>query len=713
MNKVFAVIAACIMASSVSFAGIEWTKSIADETEALDLVCNVREGGGLVISPVNSLDQFEMLREELGPSGLPLLGKSDQGMKTFIFKGCKNWERVSFVHGSRCEGTALLRVGRGIIVLAAFDVAKDPLFKTDLERELALQNSGIIIRGVACGIKDGGECKTPHRGEGFINISLFNRFNDPVTVEGDLVIESPDGKKTFSKTETKDKYGAFNVRIDGDFLTFGETRVSVSITDKKSGMVFDLRQWTLDRPCYFNIATPEYRGLVSAARRDPTVHLGAYFDNGRNEIFEGRELTAVVTSPAGETVLDFKGRFADSNSVPFDVPLTHDAEEGVYKIVCESVGRDGEKVRAEDVFKIVPVRRGQVFVDQDGGLLADGEPWYPFGMYNLGENGEVDAASELGIDVVHVWKTSPEMIEHFKEKNMRLAVRTGAWKQVSDNWNAKSGIPPPVFDFETNVSFRAYADMIATEPETIAFWCTSNGGGINEVPGIRRISAYWNRIDPEDHPTYISTSHEPHMADAADILGVACHPRAFSHKDPMTAIADLIDKCYEANRPGRCIIAIPECFGNTSRRQDESPEECKCMAYLSIVHGVKGIFWYCWWDHEGQGAGKDPKIRKVIKEITTEAKEFKLALLAPGFSKFKSADKLVHGCLCGDDTTGRYLICINGAERPSDSFVELPLLKGVILEPLFDSPAVAPDANGKLSLKLNATERAVWRLTAR
>lgn len=695
--------------SFTTLAGIEWTKTIADETEALDLICGVRDGNALVISPVDGPDQFEMLRDELGPNGVPLLGKNDKGQWTFNFKGCRDWEHPAFVKGA--EGnTALLRIGKGLLVLTSIDAAKNDTFKIQLERELSLQNSGIVIRGITCGIKDGGRCHRLHRGEGYVDINLVNWLNDAVSVDGKVIVESPDGKKEFTGTTTKDKKGNFNVRIEGDFFTFGETHVAISMTDQKSGKSYDLADWTLERPIYFKVVPPEYRGLISAARRDPTVHLGAHFDNGRKENFAGRDFTAVVTSPTGVKVLDYNGKFGESNDIAFDVPLARDAAEGIYKIVCDSTGRDGEKVHAEDTFKIVPVRKGQVFIDQDGGLLADGKPWYPFGMYHLANKTDVDAAVDMGLDMIHLWGTSQEMIDYFKIKNLRLVVETSAWPQIINNWAKWGGVPPPVIDFETNAHFRAYAEMILKEPECLAFWYTSDEGGASELPGISRINKYWHELDPEDHPTYLVTTHEPRMKAGGDIFGLDCYPRSFGSKGDMRKIGDLIDNLFANNPPGRCIIAVPESFGCTADKHKETPEECKCMSYLSMVHGAKGIFWYCWWDPGNQGACNDLNTRQAIKEVTSEAKEFKLALLAPGFTKFKSSDERIHGCVCGDDTTGRFVICVNGTDDPSDSPIESPALKGLSLEPLFGSPTATPDANGKMVINLKAMERAVYKV---
>ncbi len=134
------------------------------------------------------------------------------------------------------------------------------------------------------------------------------------------------------------------------------------------------------------------------------------------------------------------------------------------------------------------------------------------------------------------------------------------------------------------------------------------------------------------------------------------------------------------------------------------------MSYLCMVHGAKGLFWYCWWDGGEQGALYDADLRASIRKLTDEAKEFKLALLVPGAVTFRSADEKVHARLCGDASTGRFLIAVNGSDDPSDGVFANQALKGLKLEPLFDTPAAQPDKNGQMKVAFKGAARAVWRV---
>ena len=687
---------------------ILWESSVSDAEDALIIVGDVRDGAALVVGPLSNQEQFEGLADEFGPSGVPSLGKDKEGHWTLELKGCKGWERPGFSPFGSEHGAVMLRLGQGLVVLTAFDGRKSDKFKEGLARELALQNAGVAFKGVTFVNAVGKRVGKLARGDGKVELSFLNLTDDPATVSAELVVESAAGKRTFTGEGSGIKKGAFKVAVPGDFLAYGPAKASMSFTEKRNGKTYVAGKWSLDWPEYFSVVLPEYRGMVSAARREAAVHLGARFDDARQESFAGRDADIEITGPDGAKIAAFKKTFDESPRLSFDAPLAQDAATGTYRVAVRSTDASGKQIGAEGSFKIVPVRPGQVFIDQDGVLLADGKPWYPFGIYHLAGRDNIIAAAEMGLDLAQLWSGSKENLESLKEFGIRLVYETEAWGQVINTFVNGSGYIPEVYNFETNANFRTRAELVRDNPAALAFYYTSDEGDPPVLPGIKHVRDYWEKIDPEDHPTYLVATRDPAMSDGADIIGVDCYPRSFGAKRPMTSISDLIEK-FNAQLPGRCIIAVPESFGHSGKHQ-ETPEECKCMAYLSMVHGAKGVFWYCWWDSGNQGACADAETRRVIKEVTTEAKDFKLALLVPGATVIRSADDRVRARLCGDATTGRFLIAVNGSDDPSDGVLESPALKGLALEPLHDSPTAQPNAEGRMAVPFAPAARAIWKV---
>ena len=683
-------------------------ESVEDADGAFVLAGSVRDGLALVVCPVSSQSQFEPLADEFGPAGVPTLAKDKSGRWTISLKGCPGWERPRFAPRGEGERMALLRMGKGLVLLSAADMREDKAFRDMLEEELLMQIEGFAFRGVSFsrhGTK--GNSKKPVRGKGKAEISLVNTRSVLADVTARLVID-PNGAEpiVFAANAASSTKGPFKIAIEGDFVVYGPCKAKLELVSKESLRSYVVGEWTLDWPEYFSFVAPAYRRMVSTARREAAVHLGALFDDIREETFAGRVADITVTGPDGGKIASFKREFGDSPRLAFDVPLAKDAPEGEYKVEIRSSNATGAPVAAKGSFKVVPVREGQVFVDQDGVLLADGKPWYPFGIYHLAGKDNIEAAAAMGLDMAQLWSAPKESLEALKANGMRLVYETEAWGQVINTYVNGQGLIPDGYPFETSEAFKTRAELVKSYPTALAFYYTSDEGDPPVLPGIRQVRDYWERLDPEDHPTYLVATRDPAMAAGADVIGVDCYPRSFGAKRPMTGISDLVAQFNEA-LPGRCVIAVPEAFGHTATHK-ETPEECKCMAYLSMVAGAKGVFWYCWWDGGNQGASNDAETRRAITETTTEAKEFKLALLAPGGIMLKSEDGRVLARLCGDEATGRFLIAVNGSDDPSEGVVASTALAGLSLEPLFDSPTVSPDANGCVAIPLAPAARAVF-----
>lgn len=692
--------------------GSSWVESVEDADVAFILAGSVRDGLVLVVCPVSSQSQFEPLADEFGPAGVPTLAKDKSGRWTISLKGCPGWERPRFAPRGEGERMALLRMGKGLVLLSAADMREDKAFRNMLEEELRMQIEGFAFRGVSFSCHGAkGNSRKPIRGKGKAEISLANTRSVLADVTARLVID-PNGAEpiVFAANAASSTKGPFKIAIEGDFVVYGPCKARLELVSKESLRSYVVGEWTLDWPEYFSFVAPAYRGMVSTARREAAVHLGALFDDIREETFAGRVADITVTGPDGGKVASFKREFGDSPRMAFDVPLAKDAPEGEYKVEIRSSDASGAPVAANGSFKVVPVREGQVFVDQDGVLLADGKPWYPFGIYHLAGKDNIEAAAAMGLDMAQLWSAPKENLEALKANGMRLVYETEAWGQVINTYVNGQGFIPEQYPFETSEAFKTRAELVKSYPTALAFYYTSDEGDPPVLPGIRHVRDYWERLDPEDHPTYLVATRDPAMAAGADVIGVDCYPRAFGAKRPMTDISDLVAKFREA-LPGRCIISVTEAFGHTANHK-ETPEECKCMAYLSMVAGARGVFWYCWWDGGNQGASNDAETRRVIKEVTSEASVFKLALLSPGFERLKSEDGRVLACLCGDESTGRFLIAVNGSDEASDGVFASTALKNLTLSPLFNSQPVSPDADGRVAIPLAPAARAVWRVSA-
>lgn len=499
------------------------------------------------------------------------------------------------------------------------------------------------------------------------------------------------------------------------------------------------------------ILPPSYRGMVSTARRDPAVRFG-YILNPNKGGFPGLSIDATVKNAAGATVSSATVVTGDETPAFFSVPVPADAPAGNYVLEASIKTPNGQE-KFVVPFKILPVRPKQFFVDQDGTILKEGKPFFPLGLHHA-PGWEIDDWLPMGVNMVQMWSwdwndncstneflwgTKPtndvqraemmaqkvDRIRKLKENDIFIIYEEGSvWGNLiqqsygqfgpADKWATTP------FPFETNVTTRAQIQAVINDPASrVGMWYVADEvGGAAWVPKLQRASKYFHDMD-EDHPTFNLSAGDHDCAPGGDVYSFDCYPRYYGGTGVVTRISDTTAEAYKRVGSFQPIIVVPQAFGESPKQPTEKPEHVRAMSYLAIVRGAKGMFWYCWkqtgdWTGAArQGMGWNPPTAEVVKKVIAEFKEFDDELLVPGAVHLTSADGLVLAILAGDDTTGRFLVYVNGdLTKASDSTIDVPLPAGTKLEPLFGGPAGAIQ-DGKLKLNLPPLATGAFRVTAK
>lgn len=699
------------LGTCVAAAGVVWKDAVTDALEAADLMRAVNAGGALVVAPVKSAEAYKALEANLGKTGLPQCAKNNhkeaQGAEwMFRFGGhARGWRMPEWMPRHRGDIFAEARVGKGLIVLSTVDVKREyPDFEAKLDSELDLQNVGLRLRGFSFESWNpgGGRRELPF-GYGCVDVNLNNTSATNAAVEIELVVECAAGRHFYEGYGGRKDPGDFRARIQGIFDQCGKCTATMSLKELKSGKTFNLKEWRLDRPEYFVLEGPYYRSMVSTARRQSDVGFLLRF-NGYQEDCLGRKAEVTLFDKDGRTELASKTvEFQRAPEVEFTLPLAKDAKPGSYRAVAKWSG-----IAAETSVKVVPVREGQVFIDQDGVLLKDGKPWFPMGFYHVYNTNDIERIAAMGVDFVQFWASScsPENIAALKKHDIRIAIEGSGWGQIISTW---TGVPKDVYPFETNTAERAKAEKILAEKNLLAMWYTADEPGFDVIPGVKRLRDYWAKIDPEDHPSYVVGTGDPRLAAGGDVFGLDIYARYYGSKRPLTLVSDAMYRAHAFNRRGQCVIAVPQAFGSKEVHGEE-PKDVLCMSYLALSRGVKGLLYYTWYDNPREGAYHWPETRKVVAQVIKEVRECQDSLHAPGARELVSSDRRVLARLCGDGGNGRVLLAVNGTEKDSVATLSLPELVGKSIEPLFGSPAATVGKDGLLKLSLSAEHRAVWRV---
>ena len=213
-------------------------------------------------------------------------------------------------------------------------------------------------------------------------------------------------------------------------------------------------------------------------------------------------------------------------------------------------------------------------------------------------------------------------------------------------------------------------------------------------------------------PCYISYNRGSGAAiydEATDALGVHWYVR-FTDTGPIYPIESVAEHMEEARkgvRDRKAIIYTPQLCMYTHKRKEHvstAPhDQSRCMAYLAITHGARGIIWYV-----SYGIRSSLEIRigipvllnelRALEHVFLAHKRVKLDVTGPGRQAIHALGKDVGGRL--------YVIIVNARAAPADVSVALPhpWAKAEAIRELAADRATQPVAAGRIALALKPHE---------
>lgn len=653
----------------------------------------------------------------------------------------RHWEVAGKVRGQPC--VLLRRTGKGFIVLSTARY-NDRAFLGNVGHALALSRLGVAFGKLAYEFPRDVRTAEFTFGKGSIKIDLANTSGTNLLLRAVAEWKAGTESRTVSRVVNQKNQGNFSVAL-GTYLDLrGEGAYTVTLENLDTGATVVLAEKPFSCQKFLTVIPPvSFHGLISTARRDPAVHFEVLLSPFQSQSVAGLEVEASVKDAKG-TVLGVAKRVANAAGyLDFAIPLP-DAPPGTYTLSAKTV-RDGIfEERDEATFKIVPVRPGQMLVDQDGTLLADGKPFFPIATYHahswqLEDDVEGLATNkygakgwhDMGFNMITIWpwdyyanvstnaadilafkagegaatnlawfvEKNAKTLARYRELGIRLLLEDGPWGEIVRGgsgavWEA---------DAANNTRRRRFIDA----PERL-FAGLYDFDEAHDAPNVIQGQQRWSdrlHSQTEDYPTV--GLGRMGMAWTCDIPGCEVYPVYGGGNGPLTPVGETLDAYLAFTRGKKNIPLIHQCFGDNPRGASETPAQVRAMTYLGYTHGAKGIFWYCWkqtgdWSGaQGQGMGWHPETYTEVRKLVSETKVFCQALLEPGARKFKSTDGKIHAILCGSEQTGRFLVYVNPEYEAVESELLVPELDGVAIAPLFGGPKAAVK-KGRLSLKVPA-----------
>ncbi len=305
------------------------------------------------------------------------------------------------------------------------------------------------------------------------------------------------------------------------------------------------------------------------------------------------EVTAAINGEPAETV--------DSRDGRFRFRPTLDLPAGIHEVTITARGPGGRAATETGIF-CSKQPGSRVAIRDDKILLVDGEPFFPLGAYRDPSDSLDDFSGllEAGFNLTHNYAFENHRDEDVPPETARDYLRAAhaAGLKVFMGFN------------RTRIDQRAYTSLqrraaeLMDEPGLLAWYMIDEPAarGI-PVPALERLNRALHAVDPF-HPTsivYCVPSAFEAYAPCSDIVWNDPYPVP---SRPVTMVEEWAQGAMAATLPGQPYWAVlqghdirywkdyegaVDRFGPVSR---PTPQETRCMAYLALCNGAKGLVWY-------------------------------------------------------------------------------------------------------------------------
>ena len=443
------------------------------------------------------------------------------------------------------------------------------------------------------------------------------------------------------------------------------------------------------------VLQPWYRGAIYAAAPPESLRLllNAFPDPGMQLADLAAYVEAAIEGSAPVAIAPVK-----ESSSEVRVPLPAAPENDISATVEL---RHGDEVIASErtVIPVVESRAEQVFLDDSGGTLIDGRPFFPVGIYHVGVE-DFGRLPEMNFNTVVAWGSTLD--------GARQALATAGeagLKVVLEMSRFLRG--------ELDLAgFEEVVRGVEDHPALLAWYSVDEPSG-NQVEWCE--DAYESIVASEPHhPVYLvmcTPSAFAEFAPMTDILAVDPYPIPHA---PIDMVASWMKRAQEAVRPGQPVWVIPQCHNWSAYREagtgrGPTPEEERCMVYQGLIYGAKGVIYYPW-DDGPTGLVHDPDLMEAVKQINAELQEIGPGLLVS--ERYPIADNEPTG-LRAAGFVGRecsYVIATNTGPHPVEATLPLPGFLDGKVELMFEG-AVVPAQDGRIRATIAPLAVHVYRVT--
>jgi hypothetical protein len=327
--------------------------------------------------------------------------------------------------------------------------------------------------------------------------------------------------------------------------------------------------------------------------------------------------------------------------------------------------------------------RGIVSWDSEQKIfLVDGEPFFPFGMYQYRHTNPYDTYRDWGFNTVHFYDgTLPPGVRAASQAGLKVFALATINRGVAE----QASLYDESIPFEENPALRVIAERIFEVCNEPSLFCWSIRDEPDKVPlspvRLRKLHEFIKSLDPYHLTDVVLMKYGAYYsyAGAADLIVGDVYPYSvWTGKDNPEMIWDEPIHQDRAQGGDRPVLTILQHFGG--REGSNFPHLVptgmrRFMAYLSYIHGTRGMMWYAYGSSDYGEAPDYPEQWEDMKHVAGEfapllpmllsddaPEKVQMRVVAPPNQRDRYGNPAIHYTMKSHDGK-RYLITANAAAK--------------------------------------------------
>lgn len=381
-------------------------------------------------------------------------------------------------------------------------------------------------------------------------------------------------------------------------------------------------------------------------------------------------VSGTLLAPGNTTTVQLNGDHEQVIAIPYHVDLPGPAE---LRVSLELAGRQPSTagrsllIRPTETIAQADNRPARRFIDQDQALVVDGQKVFPLVFYRLPQSAYASLKPH-GFNCAEVTNYRPTF--DVIRSSLQNAQNSNVGLLPHEDYAARrfllGHLKKTVRQFMDHPNLWAW--YLADEPQNY---------GIS--PENAQDLYHAVKQEAPDLPVFLLNS-EPKLferyASACDIFGVDCYPVPTK---PISIIADYIDAAHKAVDNKKPIWFAAQTYGSFKHGgRMPTLDEGRCMIYLALAHGVKGMLFFAYTCEEMGGSLQqaDAAFYEMTLKTGEEIQRLSAALTGPQVAQQYTVqtDQGKLHCRLIADQKYHYLLAVNPTDQTIVANLTSPLI---------------------------------------